>query len=114
MLNAPCRSGAHRNHCERKTDAETNHQGNSKTDLLELKADEQNGERGGAWQKTTGQAEQYDLSGGRSPIGKAARDVSRMRSLVRILVTFIGAVQPFVVMVVFVERKFIITASRSV
>ena len=53
-------------------------------ELLQLQADQQDGDRRGTWNQAAGQSEHDDLAGGHGPVGEAPLDVLGMGTLMRV------------------------------
>ena len=73
--------GHHRN---RKSDAETEHQRGAKCELLELQAQQQDGDRGRAGDKPASKAEYDDLTRRHLLIGEAPANVISVRALMSV------------------------------
>ena len=86
LLKAPGGEHADGDHGEREAEAERGDDTETKREFLELQADDENRNRGGAGHEPAGQTENHNLSGGDLPIREALLDFFRMRAGVRILV----------------------------
>ena len=78
------RPGGHQG--QGQADAEADDQRGAERDLLQLEAQQQNGDGRRAGDQPAGQAEQQDLSGGDVPAGEAALDIAGMRPFMCVLI----------------------------
>ena len=91
---------ADRDHGHCQPDAEAEHQGNTKDEMPELQAEQQDGDGGGARDQAAIQAEEDDLPGGYLAGGEPATDVVGVRTLMGILEAGRGYIQTLVMVVV--------------
>ena len=103
FLEAPGGEHTDGNHGECEAEAERSDDTKTKREFLELQADDENRNCGGAGHESASQAENHNLSGRDLPIRETLLDFFRMRPGVRILVLMpvmmVMAMVPFAVMV---------------
>lgn len=94
LAHAERRNRSNRHQRNGQPDREAQHQHGAQRELLQLKAQQEHGNRRRARNKPAGQAEQSDLPVGHVPVRETPADVIGMRQLVRILVSLARHIQP--------------------
>lgn len=94
MPDAECRDRPDRHQRDGKADGEAEHEDEAQREFLELQAEQQDGDGGGARDQAAGQAEEDDLPGRHLPVGEAAADIVGMGQFMRILIAIGRDVQP--------------------